>query len=51
MKALNIIVEGQTELEFTREVLSPYFRKQGILNIRPTELKLFYRNALGSSNG
>ena len=34
-KVINIIVEGQTETEFVKHCMSPYFAERGILNIRP----------------
>lgn len=35
MKRLYIVVEGQTELEFVREILSPYFREREIFAVTP----------------
>ena len=34
-KRLYIIVEGQTEQEFVKTVLSPYFQTKGIYNVQP----------------
>ena len=35
MKRLFIVVEGQTEQDFVREILSPYFYSHGIYDVRP----------------
>lgn len=39
MKSLHIIVEGQTEQEFVRELLIPYFQKHRIYSVYPTLIK------------
>ena len=35
MKRIYIVVEGQTEQEFVRSVLAPFFLKNGILSVTP----------------
>ncbi len=35
MKRLYIIVEGQTEQEFVRELITPYFNELGFYDVRP----------------
>lgn len=35
MKRIYIVVEGQTEQEFVRNVLSPFFLKNGVLSVIP----------------
>lgn len=35
MKRIYIVVEGQTEQEFVRSVLYPYFYKMGVLSVTP----------------
>lgn len=35
MKRLFIVVEGQTEEAFVNEMLAPYFRQNGIFDVRP----------------
>lgn len=34
MKRVYFVVEGQTEGEFVREIIAPYFRNQGIFDVR-----------------
>ena len=35
MKRLFIVVEGQTEEAFVKELMSPYFIQNGIYDVRP----------------
>ena len=39
MKRVYIVVEGQTEQEFVRNVLSPYYLKEGVLQVTPILIK------------
>lgn len=39
MKRLFVVVEGQTEQEFVREVLSPYLYSYGIYDVRPIPIR------------
>ena len=39
MKRLYIIVEGQTEQEFVKSLLSPYLTERGILNVTPVLIR------------
>lgn len=39
MKALQIIVEGQTELDFVKELIMPYLASHHIFNVRPISLE------------
>lgn len=39
MKRLFVVVEGQTEQEFVREVLSPYLYSHGIYDVRPIPIR------------
>lgn len=47
MKRLEVIVEGQTELEFVRGLLSPYFYEKGAIIVSP----ILLRTSINSRGG